>query len=109
MNRFTINEKQYTAKKFDLNLVCDLEDFGISLEEMKKKSMSMVRAYFALCADLDKDDSGMEIQQHLIGGGTFNDIIDAMKKEMDESDFFLAIQAQSKKSNQENEAEKAEK
>lgn len=90
-NTFAVNRKKYKAKPFDLNMVCDLEDFGISLAEMKSKSMSMVRAYFALCANLDKDDAGIEIQQHLIGGGTFNDIIDAMKKEMEESDFFRAI------------------
>lgn len=90
-NTFAVNKKKYTAKPFDLNMVCDLEDYGVSLAEMKSKSMSMVRAYFALCANLDKDDAGSEIQQHLLNGGKFNDIIDVMKKEMEESDFFRAL------------------
>ena len=105
MNRFTVNNKQYTAKPFDVNMVCDLEDYGVSLEEMKKKAMSMIRAYFAICADLDKDSAGIEIQQHLIGGGKFEDITAPMNKEMEESDFFRALDTQAEKRNSENQTE----
>ena len=37
MRTFTVNEKSYKAKDFDFNLVCDLEDMGISLDQIKKK------------------------------------------------------------------------
>ena len=50
MKNFTINRKVYKAKEFDFNLVCDLEDEGISLEVMQDKPMSMMIAYFGICA-----------------------------------------------------------
>lgn len=54
MKNFTINRKVYKAKEFDFNLVCDLEDEGISLEVMQDKPMSMMRAYFGICAGIGR-------------------------------------------------------
>lgn len=91
MRTFTINGKRYTAKPFDFNTVCDLEDNGVSLAEMSKKPMSMARAYFALCYKGNKEDAGKEIQAHVVAGGNFNDLYEAMGQEMNESDFFQAL------------------
>lgn len=88
---FTINGKRYPAKPFDFNTVCDLESSGISLSEMTKKPMSMVRAYFALCFGGSTEDAGKELQQHVINGGNFNDVFNVMGDEMNESDFFQAL------------------
>ena len=88
---FVINGKRYTAKPFDFNTVCDLEDNGVPLAEMSQKPMSMARAYFALCFKGSKEDAGKEIQAHLIAGGDFNDLYKAMGDEMNESDFFQAL------------------
>ena len=104
MRTFTINGKRYNAKPFDFNTVCDLEDNGVSLQEMQKKPMSMVRAYFALCFNGSKDEAGAEIQAHVIAGGDFNDLYNVMGEEMNESDFFQAL---SKKTSEE--APKVEK
>lgn len=91
MNTFTVNGKEYKAKAFDFNLVCDLEDMGISLEQAENKPMSMVRAYFGLCVGRDKEFAGKEMEAHIIDGGTFDDIMTAMSKEMEESDFFRSL------------------
>lgn len=91
MNKFTINGTKYEAKPFDFNLICDLEDMGISLEEMGKKKMSMIRAYFAICAGKDSEFVGEELNAHLVGGGKFDDIVESMSKEMEISDFFQAL------------------
>lgn len=91
MNTFTVNGKEYKAKPFDFNLICDLEDMGISLEEMNNKKMSMVRAYFALCAGEGSGFAGEELNNHLIKGGKFEDIVLAMNKEMEVSDFFQVL------------------
>lgn len=88
MNTFTVNGTEYKAKPFDFNLVCDLEDMGISLEEAGKKPMSMVRAYFGLCVGKGKEYAGKELEAHIIGGGKFDNIITAMSEEMEKSDFF---------------------
>lgn len=88
MNTFTVNGTEYKAKPFDFNLVCDLEDMGISLEEAGKKPMSMVRAYFGLCVGKGKEYAGKELESHIIDGGKFDNIITAMSEEMEKSDFF---------------------
>ena len=91
MRTFVINNKRYNAKPFDFNTVCDLEDNGVPLQEMTKKPMSMVRAYFALCFNGSKEDAGAEIQAHVIAGGNFNELYQIMGEEMNESDFFQAL------------------
>lgn len=91
MRKFTINGKRYDAKPFDFNTVCDLEDNGVSLTQMKEKPMSMVRAYFALCYGGSREEAGKEIQAHVLAGGNFNDLYKVMGDEMNESDFFQAL------------------
>lgn len=91
MNVFTVNGAEYKAKPFDFNLVCDLEDMGIQLEEMGNKKMSMTRAYFALCAGKGSGFAGKELNEHFVKGGKFEDVIEAMNKEMESSDFFQAL------------------
>jgi hypothetical protein len=91
MNRFTVNGTVYTAKPFDFNMIADLEDCGVSMEKMQDKPMSMVRAYFSLCSNKSREKAGKEIEEHIIGGGKFDEIIQAMSKEMEESGFFLAL------------------
>ena len=91
MNKFTINGVTYKAPPFDFNLVCDLEEAGVSLAEAQDKPQAVIRAYFAVLIDGDKKTAGRELSQHMINGGTFDELTDAMLKEMDESDFFRAI------------------
>lgn len=91
MNTFNINGNTYIAKPFDFNLLCDLEDMGVSMNTMATKTMSTARTYFALCCGGDKEFAGNELQAHMINGGSFEGLISAMAKEMEESDFFQAM------------------
>lgn len=88
---FTVNKKGYKAKPFDFNLVCDLEDMGISMREMNKKQMATMRAYFALCAGMSNEQAGKEMEAHVIAGGNFEEISTVLNEEMDKSDFFRAL------------------
>lgn len=92
MKTFEVNGKQYKGKEFDFNLVCDLEDMGVSLDDMQKKNLSLIRAYFGLCAGLDAERAGAELQKHLISGKKFESITDVMSEELEKSDFFRALQ-----------------
>ena len=90
-NRFTVNKVTYTAKPFDFDLVCDLEDMGVTFERIDKMPMSLIRAYFAICADVSKEQAAELIQKHLIDGGKIDDITEPMAKEMNDSDFFRSL------------------
>lgn len=88
---FTVNGKSYKAKEFDFNFMCDLEDQNLSLEDIDKKPMSLVRAYLAFSAGISKENAGAEIEAHLENGGKFNDIVEIMGQQMQDSGFFRSI------------------
>lgn len=91
MRNFVINNVRYNAKPFDFNLICSMEENGVPLQDMQKKPMAMLRAYFAECSGLDNEAAGNEIQSHVVGGGNFNDLYKVMGEEMNDSDFFRAL------------------
>lgn len=91
MRTFTVNEKEYKAKAFDFNMVCDLEDMGISAAEVGGRKITLVRAYFAICSGKGKENAGKELEQHFIKGGNLDELVSVLTKEMEESDFFRAL------------------
>lgn len=99
MNNFKVNGKNYTAIPFTFNTICDLEDMGITLQQMKDKAMSTLRAYFALCLDGDKELAGKELQEHIVSGGDMESIAVAMNIEIENSDFFQALNKKAKAEN----------
>lgn len=104
MRTFTVNGKEYKAKPIEFDTVCDLEDMGVSVVDAEKKSFSLARAYFAICAGKGNDFAEQEIQKHVVSGGNLKDIFDVLNAEMERSDFFRAI----RESQEENIAEGTE-
>ena len=88
----TINGKTYKAAEFDLNLMCDFEDAGVSLESIDNKMFSVVRQYVAICMNTDVRVAGSEINEHMKKGGSIDDIIDVMNEMMQDSGFFRQTQ-----------------
>lgn len=91
---FTINNRRYEAKEFDFNLICDLQEMGVNvlnLSSIRKNPIPIIRTYLSLCMDADKDIAGAEIQEHIIGGGGFDEILEVITKKMEDSDFFQAL------------------
>jgi len=103
MRTFNVNGRLYKAVPFTFNTLADLEDMGISLEDMRKKPMATLRAYFALCAGGDAAYAGQELQAHMIAGGNLESISAAMAAEMEDSDFFRSLGTQSNENGEEGE------
>lgn len=91
MRTITINNITYVTKTFDFNFVCQLEEYGVSLQQLNTKPMSALRAYLALCADITVEEAGALLQAHVIAGGKLDDLSNTMAAEMEESDFFRAL------------------
>lgn len=91
MKMVVLNGKSYPRVDVDYNMLCDLEDAGISLSEISNKSMSFVRAYFASCMDTDAKTAGKEINAHIVNGGNFESLMEVIKEVIDESGFFRAL------------------
>ena len=101
MNRtFTVNNKLYKAKSFDFNLLCDLEDQGLSLEDIEKKPMSLIRTYVSFCGNIDKERAGKEIEET---------VIEVLSKEMEESGFFRALRQRGETEETEAQSENTQK
>ena len=86
----TLNGKSYKAADFDLNLICDFEDRGISLDEIGNKMFNVIRQYVASSMGVDVKTAGMVLSEHLKNGGKLEDVSDVMSAAMEDSGFFRA-------------------
>lgn len=92
MKTFTLNGNVYQAKEMGFNFVCDLEERGgMSLEDIQKRPMSMIRFYIAFCMDASVEEAGTEIENHMINGGDLTDVATAMNGAMEDSNFFRSL------------------
>ena len=90
MKKITINSKDYNIDKgIDFNGICELEDLGLDLSNLKKTKMSSIRALLAYVGGMDTDTAGAEIMEHLKKGGSFEDFTPLINS-LVESDFFQA-------------------
>lgn len=99
MTTFTLNGTTYTAKRFDFNTVCDMEDYGVSLQDFGKKPMNIVRVYIALSLGVSIEEAGSIMEQEIINGGNFDSVMTALTKEMESSDFFRNLTQSTTKKN----------
>ena len=88
---FVVNGKTIKAREFDFNFLCDLEDQNLSLEDIDRKPMNLIRAYLAFSAGITKEEAGKEIEAHIESGGKFNDVVDVMSHQMQDSGFFRSL------------------
>lgn len=87
-----INGKEYKIPEITFNVVCDLEDLGISLAEFQKKPIGAIRGFVALAMKGDLEQAGKELEQHIINGGNFEEITKEVGDAIQESDFFRSLQ-----------------
>lgn len=100
---FVINGRKYKPVELDFNAICDMEDNGISLSDVRSKPQSTARAYLALYFNGNKDVAGYEIQQHILNGGSLEGLFEAFRESVDESGFFQAISKGAEKNQGEDE------
>lgn len=86
-----INGKSYPTAELDFENVCKMEDFGASLTDAESKPMNVMRGYLALCMKSIPDLAGKELEAHILSGGNFTELADALKEAIDDSGFFQAL------------------
>lgn len=90
MKTITINNKEYNIKKIDFNALCELEDLGFAVGEVKSKTFKTLRALVAFVAECDVEKASEIIEQHLKNGGKVDDFTPLFTM-ISESDFFRNI------------------
>jgi hypothetical protein len=89
---FTLNGKQHKDIELTFNDVCDLQEKGVDLTAMNpKNALPTIRAIISLRFGGNEQLAGIEIEQHLINGGTFEDLAEIVKKAVEGSGFFQAL------------------
>ena len=109
MKEITINGKTYKAVEITFNTVCELEGMGITMDEMSTKAMSFVRAYLSLCMNRPAAFAGAEMNEHIINGGTLDDVVTVIAEMIEESGFFHALSKRAEKKTGKSKAKKEEK
>lgn len=92
MKEFTLNGKKYDAIRITFNDVCDLQDMGVDLTKITKlNALPTMRAIISLAFGKDRELAGQEIEQHIINGGSIEDLTEIVKDAVEDSGFFKAL------------------
>lgn len=95
--KITVNSKDYKLDKvIDFNAICELEEYGLSLTDIRSTKMTSMRALLAFVAEISTDEAGAEIMEHLKNGGSIADLA-VLIDYLTESDFFRATRQSSEK------------
>ena len=93
MEKITINGKEFELRTIDFNAVCELEDLGMSIIDIKDKTFKSIRALVAFVMKCDLDKAGKEVENHLANGGKINDFAPLFEM-VSKSDFFRNLSQQ---------------
>lgn len=94
-----INNKSYVVPEIDFGAIRSLESHGYSimkLADFKNYAFAALNSFTCFVAKVDEDEADRLLQQHLLGGGSFDSIFEAFGKALDESDFFNKLVEQMK-------------
>ena len=88
---FTVNGKSYPVVEMDFNFMCELEDHGITIDNIADKPMKILREYLAIAAGNTSAWAGKEIEAHVVSGGDLTALYDVLNEAMESSGFFRAM------------------
>lgn len=110
MVKVKINNKKYDVPELTFKHFTIMEEQGFSIIEAFQKGQMMLCAMGFVCAVVGCDRAEAEhlIEQHVLGGGKLQDIINAFSLAVNESDFFKKMLGMNEE-NAETETEEAEK
>lgn len=85
-----INNKKYVVPELTFRHFTMMEEQGISLIDAfrKKQLMLIAMAFVVAVTGEDREEAERLIEQHVLGGGSLEDIYTAFGKAIDDSGFF---------------------
>ncbi len=92
-----INGVDYRVPELGFNTICELEDKGISIYDiispkvLRKKYMTIIRAFTGLATGLEPEETSFLIEKHLLSGGTMEGWLDEIIESVEKSDFFQKL------------------
>lgn len=89
---FEFNGKQIKLE-FDYNSMCEMEDIGLSINDLQNKPLNMIRfMIYNSLRKLDKkitqEEAGKELMEYFANGGNLEELTEKISKAVEESGFF---------------------
>ena len=86
----TINGKEYTRPALNFKNMTQLENWGFSLDKMADRPLGFLAGYIALAMNSTLGDAAKEIDAHIAGGGSLDELTAELNRSIEESNFFKA-------------------
>ena len=92
-----INNTEYTTPVLNFSNVCKLEQWGIAVDNMAAKPLTLLAGFVSLAiGGKSLEDGEAAIDAHLASGGKLDDITAALNAAISESGFFKAAEQTAK-------------
>lgn len=91
MKKITIGGIEFEPAPLTFNTLCVMEECGAPVDAWDKLDMSILRGYLAASLNIDAKTAGDLIGEHIIGGGSLNELREAFRRSAEESDFFATL------------------
>lgn len=95
MEKFTVNGKTYFVKELDFEYLVELDKHDIKVTNVT--GAAAINCFVSYCSGMDESQASKEISQHIVNGGSLDDIVGAYAKALEDSGFFRALMEQAKK------------
>lgn len=93
-NTVQINGNTFTVPEMNFNAICELAELGIdimNINSLRKNTIVATRSIVAWLAGVDIETAGDMIQEHIIGGGSLEEIISVFAEALENSNFLNAL------------------
>lgn len=89
--KLELNAKTYEIEGFTFGTLCALEERKISITDLTRKPMSFLRDFIGIQTGLDRATVEKEITEHIVNGGSMEDLMNTITESLEESGFFQKL------------------
>jgi len=89
MENFVINGTTYRARDIDFGFLVELDKAGVDLDNIM--GVAAINCYLTYCSGMNEQQAANEITQHIIKGGSMDDLGKTYGQKVAESDFFRTL------------------
>lgn len=91
-----INNKTYEVPELEFRHLPMMEKCGLSIQELMGGNhlFTAIEVFTTIVVGCDTAEADRLLQQHILGGGTFDPLVETFGKAIDESSFFKRMLAE---------------
>ena len=83
-----IANKEYNTPTLDFGNMCKLEDWGIGIDTLSDRPLTLLGAFCALAIGGTLDDGKAAVDEHIKAGGKLDDLTGELNRAIESSGFF---------------------